>query len=120
MTTFLAISLFAAWWFVGMVSCRLIYRRMPSGSGTAKYELGPFLVVPLSLFSLTGPLPLVILLSELTTDRIEEGQARKQVRNEMKAERNRLRVVYYEKLLTEEGITADKWGDQFDLDTPIE
>jgi len=120
MTTVLLISGALVWWFVGLVSSQLIWRRLPNEKGYFAYEWGPFAKLGFFLLSLTGPLPMYLYLSSKTADRIEESQARKQVREEMIAERNRLRVQYYEKLLTEEGISADKWGDSFDLDTPME
>jgi len=120
MTTVLLISGGLVWWFVGLVSAHLIWRRLPNEQGHFIYEWGPFARMGFFLLSLAGPLASYIYLSSLTADRIEESAARKQVREDMVAERNRLRVEYYEKLLTEEGVSADKWGDQYDLDTEIE
>ena len=120
MTTALLISAGFIWWFVGLVSAQLIWRKLPNGEGNFVYEWGPFARIGFFVLSLTGPLAFYLHLSNLTANRIEEGQARRQVRNEMIAERNKSRLLYYEELLTQEGVTADKWGDQFDLDTELE
>jgi len=114
----LLVSLILLWWFPGLVSANLVWNRLPNKRGDVRYEWGPFVAFGLIALSATGPIFSYFHLSKVAADRIEESSARKQVREAMEDERNKLRVEYADKLLKE--VNSDKWGDTHDLDTPME
>ena len=121
MSIALIVSAGLIWWFLGLVPAQLIARRWYENPSIKK-QAGPFIPLIAFLISLLGPIALYVKLSGVVADKIEESQARKQVQQEMVAERNQMRLEYAEKLLKESGmkVDADKWGDEFDLDTEIE
>lgn len=105
MNTLLITSSTLAWWFIGLVSTQLLWRELPEFRSSLKYELGPFVYVLLFLISLTGLVPVYFYLSRITANKIEEGRARKQFREAMQDEKNRLVLEYHEKLLEENGLS---------------
>ena len=104
MTIPLIVSGALVWWFIGLVSTQLLWRESPKLRTSLKFELGPFVYVLLFLLSLTGLAPAYFYLSRITANKIEESQARKQVRDAMQDEKNKLVLEYHEKLLVEDGL----------------
>lgn len=104
MSTLLIVSGALAWWFIGLVSSQLLWRELPTGEGTLKSELGPLAFTVFFFLSLTGPVIAYFYMSRATANKIEEHRARKQVREAMRDEQNRLVLEYHEKLLAEEGL----------------
>lgn len=93
------------WWFVGLVAAQLIWRELPKGRGSFIFELGPFAFTVFFFLSLTGPALGYFYASRAAANKIEESRARKQVRDAMIDEENKLVLEYHEKLLAEDGLS---------------
>ena len=104
MSTLLIASGALVWWFIGLVSSQLLWRELPTGEGTFKYELGFLAFTVFFFLSLTGPVIGYFYMSRATANKIEESKARKQVREAMTDEQNKLVLEYHEKLLAEDGL----------------
>ena len=104
MSTLLLASGAAVWWFVGLVATQLLWRELPRGEGTFLYEAKPMAYLVFLIASLTGPVLAYFYVSRATANKIEEGRARKQVRDVMKDEQNKLVLQYHEKLMEQEGL----------------
>ena len=105
MSTLIIVSGALVWWFIGLVSSQLLWRELPTGEGTLKSELGPLALTVFFFLSLTGPVIGYFYMSMATANKIEESRARKQIRDAMQDEQNRLVLEYHEKLLAEDGLS---------------